>query len=66
MGKNNPNDFLNCGACGYESCEQYAEAVVVGLAENEMCLPYAIEKLHKSVEELNISNYQISRYTSGT
>jgi two-component system NtrC family sensor kinase len=60
MGKINPNDFLNCGACGYDSCEQYAEAVVLGLAETEMCLPFAIEKLHRSVEELNISNFKLA------
>jgi iron only hydrogenase large subunit-like protein/nitrogen-specific signal transduction histidine kinase len=60
MGKLKPSDFLNCGACGYDSCEQYAENVVVGLAEDEMCLPYAIRKLHKSVEELNISNYKLA------
>jgi len=60
MGKNKPNDFLNCGACGYETCENYAVAVVEGLAEIEMCLPYAIEKLHKSVEELNVSNYKLA------
>jgi signal transduction histidine kinase len=60
MGKLKPSDFLNCGACGYDSCEQYAENVVVGLAEDEMCLPYAIKKLHKSVEELNISNHKLA------
>jgi len=60
MGKTEPNDFLNCGACGYDTCEHYAEAVVEGLAETEMCLPYAIEKLHNSVEELNVSNYKLA------
>ena len=60
MGKNEQNDFLNCGACGYETCEDYAVAVVEGLAETEMCLPFAIEKLHKSIEELNISNYKLA------
>lgn len=60
MGKKEKSDFLNCGACGYESCEQYAVAVVEELAETEMCLPYAIEKLHNSVEELNVSNYKLA------
>lgn len=33
-------DELNCGACGYESCRQKARAVLRGLAEPEMCIPY--------------------------
>ncbi len=60
MGKSTPNDLLNCGACGYETCEDYAVAVIEGLAETEMCLPYAIEKLHKSIDELNITNYKLA------
>jgi iron only hydrogenase large subunit-like protein len=39
-GKSNPEFQLNCGACGYESCRDNAIAVVKGLAEPEMCIPY--------------------------
>jgi len=60
MGKTQDTDMLNCGACGYETCKAYASAVVEGLAETEMCLPYAIEKLHKSNDELHSSNKQLS------
>ncbi len=56
MGKNKPEDRLNCQACGYESCEEHAIAVLRGLAEADMCLPYTIEKLHNSIEELNEKN----------
>ena len=56
LGKKDPKDHLNCGACGYESCEEHATAIVLGIAENEMCLPYTIERLHKSVNELAITN----------
>ncbi len=56
MGKKKPSDFLNCGACGYNTCKEHAIAIVQGHAETEMCLPFAIEKLHKSIEDLNISN----------
>ena len=31
-----------------------------GLAEVEMCLPYTIEKLHKSVKDLALSNEKLS------
>ncbi|MCD4770147.1 MAG: 4Fe-4S binding protein [Bacteroidales bacterium] len=60
MGRTASADMLNCGACGYETCEDHAIAVVEGLAETEMCLPYAIEKLHESVYELNKSNRKLA------
>lgn len=56
MGKTSLKDHLNCGACGYNTCVEHAVAIIEGLAENEMCLPYTIEKLHNSIKELNISN----------
>ncbi len=60
MGKKDPKDHLNCGACGYETCEEHAIAIVQGLAENEMCLPFTIEKLHNSVNELAITNDKLT------
>lgn len=60
MGKTNPRNHLNCGACGYDTCIDHAIAIVEGLAETEMCLPFMIEKLHQSIEELNVSNEQLA------
>ncbi len=60
MGKKTKKDQLDCGACGYESCLEHAIAINKGLAEVEMCLPYTIEKLHKSVKELALSNEKLS------
>ncbi len=39
-GKSNPENQLNCGACGYENCRENAKAVIEGIAEAEMCMPY--------------------------
>lgn len=39
-GKYKAEDELNCGACGYYSCREKAKAVIRGLAEPEMCMPY--------------------------
>lgn len=61
MGKLSARDHLNCGACGYDTCTDHAVAIVLGYAEPEMCLPYAIEKLHKSINDLNISNEKLSQ-----
>lgn len=41
----NGGENLNCGACGYENCYEKARAVVMGLAEIEMCLPYLLNKM---------------------
>lgn len=59
MGKKIQKDRLDCGACGYESCIEHAIAIKKGLAETEMCLPYTIEKLHKSVKDLALSNEKL-------
>ncbi|WP_058302078.1 [Fe-Fe] hydrogenase large subunit C-terminal domain-containing protein [Gorillibacterium timonense] len=40
FGKHSPEDELNCGACGYSSCREKAEAVLEGKAELYMCMPY--------------------------
>lgn len=39
-GKAKEEDQLNCGACGYPTCREKAIAVIQGLAEPEMCIPY--------------------------
>jgi len=44
MGKYTPADELNCGACGYNSCREKAKAVIDGMAEMSMCLPYMRSK----------------------
>lgn len=38
-GKADVQQQLNCGACGYDSCREKAIAVVLGMAEPEMCIP---------------------------
>jgi signal transduction histidine kinase/Pyruvate/2-oxoacid:ferredoxin oxidoreductase delta subunit len=55
MGKRRSEDELNCGACGYETCLEHAIAIHRGLAENEMCLPYTIEKLRETADKLSLS-----------
>ena len=40
-------DELNCDACGYPTCREYAVAIYQGLAEAEMCLPYSLKRLEE-------------------
>jgi signal transduction histidine kinase/Pyruvate/2-oxoacid:ferredoxin oxidoreductase delta subunit len=56
MGKHKPEDQLNCGACGYETCIEHARAVFAGLAGSEMCLPHTIEQLRDAYADLEISH----------
>jgi len=60
MGKHEPADELNCGACGYDTCREHAIAIFKGLAESEMCLPNTIEQLHSTIKELAVSNDQLA------
>ena len=43
-GKFAPEDELNCGACGYNTCREKAAAVYNGMAEISMCVPYMRER----------------------
>ena len=40
MAKGNPENILNCGSCGYETCREKAIAVYQGKADISMCLPF--------------------------
>ncbi len=44
MGKHKPQDELNCGTCGYNTCREKAIAIFQGKAEISMCLPYLMER----------------------
>ena len=44
MGKIKPDDELNCGSCGYNTCREKAIAILQGKAEISMCLPYLKER----------------------
>ncbi|HBN85187.1 MAG TPA: histidine kinase [Clostridiales bacterium] len=44
MGKNTPEDELNCSSCGYNTCRDKAIAIYQGKAEISMCMPYLKDK----------------------
>jgi two-component system, NtrC family, sensor kinase len=52
-------DELNCGSCGYKTCREYAIAIAKELAENDMCLPYLIDKLEKAYVDLKETQEQL-------
>ncbi|MCO5257843.1 MAG: 4Fe-4S binding protein [Lentimicrobium sp.] len=40
VGKTSKADELNCGGCGYNSCRDFAIAMISGMAERQMCVSY--------------------------
>jgi len=52
IGKAEPMNQTNCGACGYATCRELATAVCQGLAEVEMCWPYVLDRLKATQEGL--------------
>lgn len=55
MGKTRPEDELNCGSCGYETCREKAIAIFRGKADISMCLPYLKDKA-ESFSDSIVSN----------
>jgi two-component system, NtrC family, sensor kinase len=53
------SDELNCGACGYNTCREYAVAIAKDLAEKDMCLPFLIDKLAKAYDDLKNTQEQL-------
>lgn len=47
-------DELNCGACGYATCRAKATAVLHGIAEETMCLPFVIDQAERVCHELHV------------
>lgn len=40
VGKRTEKDELNCGGCGYDTCRNFARALLSGKAEPNMCVSY--------------------------
>ena len=52
IGKAEPMNQINCGACGYATCRELATSVCQGIAEVEMCWPYVLQTLRSTQEGL--------------
>jgi transcriptional regulator with PAS, ATPase and Fis domain len=60
VGKNNPEEELNCGACGYLSCRQFASTVAKGLAVPEMCHTFNLRNKQEYIETLRQTNRKLA------
>jgi iron only hydrogenase large subunit-like protein len=50
-----------CGACGYQSCNDFAVAIAQGLAVPEMCTSYAAKSKKDHIQSLKISNEKLAQ-----
>lgn len=52
IGKYAPEDELNCSGCGYDSCRDFARALIQGRAEKNMCVSYMRKLANKKASML--------------
>ncbi|HQG63404.1 MAG TPA: [Fe-Fe] hydrogenase large subunit C-terminal domain-containing protein [Bacteroidales bacterium] len=60
IGKQNPEEELNCGACGYLSCRDFAATVAKGLAVPEMCHTFNLRNKQEYIETLRQTNRKLA------
>ncbi len=60
IGKENPDEELNCGACGYQSCRDFAATVAKGLAVPEMCHTFNLRNKQEYIETLRQTNRKLA------
>lgn len=60
IGKENNTEELNCNACGYGSCRDFASTVAKGLAVPEMCHTYNLRNKQEYIETLRQTNKKLS------
>jgi Na+-translocating ferredoxin:NAD+ oxidoreductase RNF subunit RnfB len=60
VGKNNPDEEINCGACGYLSCREFASTVAKGLAVPEMCHTFNLRNKQEYIETLRQTNRKLA------
>jgi iron only hydrogenase large subunit-like protein len=60
IGKENPDEEINCGACGYMSCHDFASTVAKGLAVPEMCHTFNLRNKQEYIETLRQTNRKLA------
>ena len=60
IGKHDQDVKLDCGACGYKSCRDFASTVAKGLAIPEMCHTYNLRNKQEYIETLRQTNRKLA------
>lgn len=54
-------DEVDCGACGYETCRDFANAVAKGLTITEMCTTFAFKNQQNYIKSLRATNDKLAQ-----
>jgi len=60
VGKDRKAEEINCNACGYKTCREFASTVAKGLAVPEMCHTYNLRNKQEYIETLRQTNKKLS------
>jgi len=60
IGKQDSSEELDCGACGYMSCREFASTVAKGLAVPEMCHSFNLRNKQEYIETLRQTNRKLA------
>ncbi len=60
IGKEDPENEISCGACGYGSCRDFAVTVAKGLAVPEMCHTFNLRNKQQYIETLRQTNKKLT------
>lgn len=60
INRNDPGEQLDCGACGYKSCRDFAVTVAKGLAIPEMCHTFNLRNKQEYIETLRQTNRKLA------
>ena len=61
IGKGNTDHSAGCGACGYDSCRDFAESVANGLAKTDMCIQHSLNNKKDYITTLKKTNEKLSQ-----
>ncbi len=61
IGKPSEEDEIDCRACGYDSCRDFAIAVAQGLTTTDMCITYSLKNQNSYTRALKATNEKLAR-----
>lgn len=58
--KGDSDTNVGCGACGYDSCYDFASAVSLGMAKTDMCIQFSLNNKKEYIKTLKKTNEKLS------
>ncbi|MGC8802194.1 MAG: [Fe-Fe] hydrogenase large subunit C-terminal domain-containing protein [Bacteroidales bacterium] len=60
-GKSSHEDEVDCRACGYDSCRDFAIAVAQGITTPDMCITFSFQNQRNYTHALKVTNEKLAR-----